>query len=59
MHENGKNTEIWTVTSLPCVQNRYITTAVPYQLKDMKVMNIINEGRTCRDEEVLKDIFNN
>lgn len=39
------------------VQKGYISTAV-YQIKDVNVMNLINEGCTCWDEEVLRDIFN-
>ncbi|XP_074323973.1 putative mitochondrial protein AtMg00310 [Apium graveolens] len=42
---NGEDTEVWSVPWLPCVHNGYITTSVPHQLKDAKVMNLINEDR--------------
>lgn len=54
---NGEDTEVWSVPWLPCVHNGYITTSVPHQLKDAKVMNLMNEDRDSWDEEILQDIF--
>lgn len=55
---NGDDTEVCTTTWLPCHQNGYITSNVPYQLQDMRVVNLMDEGRTRWDEEIFKDIFN-
>lgn len=55
---NGEDTEVCTTPRLPCQQNGYITTIVPPQLQGMRVVNLMDEGHTRWDEEVLKDIFN-
>lgn len=55
---NGEDTEVWKVPWLPCVSNGCITTHMPDQLRETRVVNFLDEARVSWDEEVPRDIFN-
>lgn len=55
---DGKQTEIWKVPWLPCVENGYMTTEMPSNLEGSKVCGFMQMEQRKWDEDILKDICN-
>lgn len=43
---DGKTTRVWQVPWLPCLENGYVTTEMPEELKDIKVHGLLNDSGT-------------
>ncbi|XP_074374181.1 uncharacterized protein LOC141714567 [Apium graveolens] len=54
----GDDTFVWKVSWLPCTENGYVTTSMPYELENVKVSNLMTSPERGWDDEVLTDIFN-
>ncbi|XP_063941456.1 uncharacterized protein LOC135149621 [Daucus carota subsp. sativus] len=51
-------TNIWKVPWLPCPLNGYLTTIISVELKDKRVVNLLDESKKAWDEDLLQDICN-
>lgn len=55
---NGEARAVWGIPWLPCEDNGYLTTEMPHQLEDTRVVNFLNTGTYCWDDEVENDVCN-
>ncbi|XP_074360800.1 uncharacterized protein LOC141701055 [Apium graveolens] len=53
---DGKNTRVWQISWLPCVDNGFFTSEFHNELKDIVVHNLMDEGHQGWDEDILKDL---
>lgn len=42
---NGESTYVWKIPWLPCQNNGYLTTTMPRELEDTKVVNFLDESK--------------
>lgn len=54
----GSDTFVCKSPWLPCVENGYITTALPCELEGIKVCNLMETNEKRWDDEILGDLFN-
>lgn len=54
---DGRETSIWGLPWLPDVENGYVRTPMPIQLKDSTVYNLMEDGKRSWDFDVIHDIF--
>lgn len=54
---NGEATAVWGIPRLPCKDNGYLTTEMPHQLEDIRVVNFLKTGTYCWDDEVVNDVL--
>lgn len=55
---NGHDTFVWKVSSLPCVDNGYLTSSMPQEQEDINVQDMTEGNARCWDRVVLRDLFN-
>ncbi|XP_017251140.1 uncharacterized protein LOC108221791 [Daucus carota subsp. sativus] len=55
---DGETTSVWKIPWLPCRDNGYLTTDIPQELENIRVVNLMETGRKRWDEDVLQDICN-
>lgn len=54
----GSDTFVCKCPWLPCVENGYITTVLPCELKEIKLSNLMETNEKRWDDEILNDLFN-
>ncbi|KAL8112798.1 hypothetical protein AgCh_020190 [Apium graveolens] len=55
---DGEQTSVWHVPWLPGNNDSFLTTELPHELEQIRVVNLIETGSKRWDDEILKDIFN-
>lgn len=55
---NGVDTNVWQIPWLLDVGSWFITTPMPYQLKDITVRSLMDDTERAWDIEVIDDVFN-
>ncbi|KAL8125037.1 hypothetical protein AgCh_012638 [Apium graveolens] len=54
----GMDTYVWKVPWLPATDNGYLTTAMPPELENIKVCDLMDVQERKWDDEILNDLFN-
>lgn len=55
--ENGKDTRVYKVPWLPCLENGYLATVIHKELEQAAFQSLMDESETRWDEDILYDLL--